>query len=69
MSRVAKLVLVMAALAVPVSGCIRRPAKQTTNVKTTTVGQELADLDAAYKKGLMTEKEYNKKRAEILKND
>ncbi len=67
MTRVAKLVLVMAALAVPVSGCIRRAPKQTTNVTTTTVGQELADLETAYKNGLLTEKEYNKKRAEILK--
>jgi len=36
-------------------------------VTTTTVGQKLVDLDSAFKKGLLTEKEYNKKRAEILK--
>ena len=40
-----------------------------TNVKTrtTTVGQELTDLDAVYKDGIITEKEYNRKKQEILK--
>ncbi len=33
---------------------------------TTTVGQELQDLDAAYDKGLLTEDEYKKKRKQIL---
>lgn len=35
--------------------------------RSTTVGQELQDLDAARNKGLLTEEEYNRKRAEILK--
>lgn len=34
---------------------------------TTTMGQELQDLDAAYQKGLMTESEYKRAREEILK--
>ena len=33
---------------------------------TTTVGQELQDLDAAYDQGLLTEDEYKKKRKQIL---
>ena len=33
----------------------------------TTVGQELIDLDKAYKEGIITEKEYNKSKKEILK--
>jgi hypothetical protein len=33
----------------------------------TTVGQELMDLEKAYKDGIITEKEYNKTKSEILK--
>jgi hypothetical protein len=33
----------------------------------TTVGEELMDLDEAYKQGIITEKEYNRKKQEILK--
>ena len=33
----------------------------------TTLGQELTDLDAARDKGLLTEKEYEKARKQILK--
>lgn len=35
--------------------------------RSTTVGQELQDLDNARNKGLLTEDEYNKKRSEIMK--
>jgi len=35
--------------------------------RTTTTGQELLDLDKAYKEGLITEKEYEKKKKEIMK--
>ena len=38
--------------------------QQTT---TTTLGNELQDLDAAYKKGLLTEKEYNEAKKKIMK--
>lgn len=33
----------------------------------TTLGQELTDLQAAREKGIITEKEYNKAKKEILK--
>lgn len=33
---------------------------------TTTLGQELIDLDESYKKGLISEKEYKKARENIL---
>jgi hypothetical protein len=41
----------------------------TTKVetRTTTVGQELQDLENARNKGLVTEAEYSKKREEIMK--
>ena len=32
----------------------------------TTLGQELTDLQAAYEKGIITEKEYNKAKKEIM---
>ena len=39
--------------------------KQTTNA--TTLGKELQDLDEAYKKGLLSEKEYKEARKTIMK--
>ena len=35
--------------------------------RTTTTGQELVDLDKAYKEGLLTEKEYESQKKAILK--
>ena len=35
--------------------------------RTTTLGQELTDLETARNKGLLTEEEYNRKRQEIMK--
>jgi uncharacterized membrane protein len=32
------------------------------------LGQQLEDLQAAYEKGIITEKEYNKSKKELLKN-
>ena len=39
--------------------------KQTTNA--TTLGRELQDLDDAYKKGLLSEKEYKEARKTLMK--
>ena len=41
----------------------------STNVQqsSTTLGQELTDLEAAHEKGLLTEKEYKKAREKIMK--
>ena len=47
------------------TGCGGGGAKVET--RTTTTGQELLDLDKAYKEGLLTEKEYDKKKKEIMK--
>jgi hypothetical protein len=57
------------ALVLPLSGglaaCGGGGAK--IDARTTTLGQELKDLDAAYQQGLLTEKEYKQKRQEIMK--
>jgi hypothetical protein len=37
------------------------------DARTTTLGQELEDLDSAREKGLLTEKEYKQKRKVIMK--
>jgi len=46
-------------------GCGGGGAK--VNAKQSTLGQELTDLDKAYKKGIITEKEYNKAKKDLLK--
>lgn len=47
-----------------VYGCARSTKVEAT---TTTLGEELQDLDDAHTKGLLTEEEYAKKRKEIMK--
>lgn len=56
--------LLCSALTVTACG---RSAKNTTNVSTSTTGQELTDLKTAYEAGAMSEAEYEKKRKQILK--
>jgi hypothetical protein len=56
--------LVASALALGLTGC---GSSHKVEARTTTVGQELQDLDEARNKGLLTEDEYNKKRSEIMK--
>ena len=46
-------------------GCGGGGAKVHT--RQTTLGQELIDLEKAYKDGIITEKEYNKAKKELLK--
>jgi hypothetical protein len=50
-----------------VSGCGGPETEIRQQQITTTLGQELTDLDAAYKKGLITEKEYQKAKKDILR--
>lgn len=46
-------------------GCGGRGAE--IKAKQTTLGQELSDPDKAYKDGIITEKEYNKAKNDLLK--
>lgn len=50
------------------NACVGRRAKAevATTVKTTTVGQELTDLQAALDSGVIDQKEYDKKKKQIL---
>lgn len=59
------LVAAMIALAPNFIGCGGGGARVQT--QSTTKGQELMDLEQAYEKGIITEKEYNKQKKEILK--
>ena len=51
------------------SGCLSFGSGDETvqQTKTTTTGQELQDLKAAYDKGIINEREYNQQRSKILK--
>lgn len=41
-------------------------AKSTTIVRTTTAGQELLDLERAYRESVLTENQYQEKKKSIL---
>ena len=41
-------------------------AKVKATTRTTTLGQELQDLDAAHRQGIITDEEYEKKKKELL---
>ena len=60
-----RMFMLMLLVTFSLTGCGGGGAKM--EAKTTTTGQELLDLDKAYKAGLMTEKEYDKKKKEIMK--
>ena len=44
-------------------------SKANVETRSTTKGQELMDLEKAYKSGIITEKEYEKQKKEILKGN
>jgi hypothetical protein len=50
-----------------VGGCGGGGAKVNSQITTTTMGQELQDLEESYKKGLLSESEYTRARKAILK--
>jgi hypothetical protein len=60
-----RLFVLMLLVTISLAGCGGGGAKM--EARTTTTGQELIDLDKAYQQGLMTEKEYESKKKEIMK--
>ncbi len=60
------IVIVLLVTSLGLSGCGR---KSTATVKTTsvTLGQELVDLQQAYEKGIISEKEYNDLKKKAMK--
>lgn len=65
MKTVAKSFMVLTLMGMTLSAC-GNGGNTTNNVSTTTLGQELADLDKAYAGGLLTEKEYQDQRKALL---
>lgn len=49
-----------------VAGCGGGTADVKTTTRTSTLGQELIDLDKAYQQGAITEKQYKKAKEELL---
>lgn len=66
MKSIVKIACALAIVGMTVSAC-GNGGNTTNQVQTTTVGQELEALEAAYAKGLLSEKEYEDQRAKILK--
>ena len=62
-----RLFLLMVLFTIGLSGCGGGGAN--VEARATTTGQELIDLDKAYKQGLITEKEYESKKKEIMKRN
>ncbi|MGB5882890.1 MAG: hypothetical protein WBG28_02190 [Desulfobulbales bacterium] len=64
-------ILVIAALVVLsvglTAGCGGRKATANVQTTTTTLGQELVDLQQAYEKGIISEKEYNDLKKKAMK--
>lgn len=51
------------------AGCGGGGPEVKSDVSTTTVGQELMDLQTAYKKGVITKEEYESVREKILERE
>ena len=63
-SRARSFILILL-VALSITGCGGGGA--TMEAQTTTTGQQLIDLDKAYKADIITKEEYEKKKKEILK--
>ncbi len=65
MKPITKALFVLVLTGMTLSAC-GSSSKTTNNVSTTTVGEELASLEKAHAEGLLTEKEYEALRKNIL---
>ena len=62
-------VLVVGAFLVTVAGCGGGGSRAVFVNRSTTLGQELSDLQGAYQKGVLTEEEYTDQRARLLRGE
>ncbi len=58
--------IILMLMILSLSACGGGGAKVQNTTTNTTMGQELIDLNESYKKGLLTEKEYNKAKENIM---
>jgi len=61
------ILLWMTTWTVSIIGCGGGGANVRQDTYTTTLGQELQDLEEAYKTGIITEKEYNQAKDKLIK--
>lgn len=60
-------VIMVIVLGLGFAGCRGGKAKVEATTTTTTLGQELMDLQKAYEQGIITEKEYKQSKERIIK--
>lgn len=65
--RISKLLIALAASAAITTGCGGGGAKVEATSTSTTMGQELMDLDNAHKQGIIDDKQYQSSKNAILK--
>jgi len=58
--------VVMIVMALGIAGCGGGGAEVRTQSYSTTLGQELKDLEEAYQKGIITEKQYNEAKEKLI---
>ena len=58
--------VVMIVMAFGLAGCGGGGAEVRTQSYSTTLGQELKDLEDAYRKGIITEKQYNDAKEKLI---
>lgn len=61
-----KFIFIAAIIISSLAGCGGGGAKVEATTTNTTMGQELMDLNDSYKKGILTEKEYNNAKKNIM---
>jgi len=59
--------LVILSVGLTTTGCGGKKSSASVQTTTTTLGQELVDLQQAYEKGIISEKEYNDLKKKAMK--
>jgi len=59
-------VMIVMVMALGVAGCGGGGAEVKTQSYSTTLGQELKDLEEAYQKGIITEKQYKEAKEKLI---